>query len=354
MSQPRAPSTSNRGIGRVLVYYVAMGVVTALLIRFPNFRDVISGARLTELAGVDLFGPGAAAAVGEAVETSTWARAITAGISMLGALAIMIPVTWVYMVTRRQRGYHESVVHTLLILPVAVTGIVMIVQANLALAFSLAGIVAAVRFRTTLEDTKDAVYVFLAIGVGVSSGVQALGIALVLSIIFNVVIVVLWKTQFGNIYADQNARSGPLELGDVLAGPASSASALKVGDPAIFDAAAPADLAQIADHAVRIERYLNAERAKKKEKRCNVLIMAYGPGAEQAQRYVDQLLEELADRFLLIEVNPVEGHGVLLEYLAKVDGPGVEGAVIDRLNSAPDGIITAAELRSLRGLKKFS
>ena len=94
----------------------------------------------------------------------------------------------------------------------------MIVQANLALAFSLAGIVAAVRFRTTLEDTKDAVYVFLAIGVGVSSGVQALGIALVLSVLFNVVIVALWKTQFGNIYADQNARSGPVGFGGCARG----------------------------------------------------------------------------------------------------------------------------------------
>lgn len=353
MSQPRAPSTSNRGLGRVLLYYIAMGVTIALLIRFPDFRDAISGAKLAELANVNLFNPDVPA-VGDPMATSTWARAITAGISMVGALAIMIPVTWVYMVTRRQRGYSESVVHTLLILPVAVTGIVMIVQANLALAFSLAGIVAAVRFRTTLEDTKDAVYVFLAIGVGVSSGVQALGIALVLSVLFNVVIIVLWKTQFGNIYADQNARSGPLDLGDVLAGPASAASALRVGDPAILDAAAPADLAEIADHAVRIERHLNAEREKKKEKRCNVLIMAYGPGAEQAQRYVDQLLEELADRFKLIEVNPVKGRGVLLEYLAKVDGSGVEGAVIDRLNNAPDGVITAAELRSLRGLKKFT
>jgi len=329
-----------------------MGVVTALLIRFPAFRDLISGTHLDELAQVDPFNP-QVPAVGVPLTTATWTLAITAAMSMVGALAIMIPVTWVYMVTRRQRGYDESILHTLLILPVAVTGIIMIVQVSITLAFSLAGIVAAVRFRTTLEDTKDAVYVFLAIGVGVASGAQTLGIALVLSVLFNVVIVVLWKTQFGNIYADQNARSGRLELGDVLAGPASAASALKVGDPAILDAAAPEDLAQIADHAVRIERHLNAERAKKKEKRCNVLIMAYGPGAEQVQRYVDQLLEELTDRFTLIEINPVKGRGVLLEYLARVDGSGVEGAVIDRLNSAPDGVITAAELRSLRGLKKF-
>ena len=122
MSQSRAPSASNRGLGRVLLYYIAMGAVTALLIRFPDFRDAISGARLAELAAVDLFNPDVSvnpdvSAIGDPVATSTWARSIIAGISMLGALAIMIPVTWVYMVTRRQRGYHESVVHTLLILP---------------------------------------------------------------------------------------------------------------------------------------------------------------------------------------------------------------------------------------------
>ena len=55
MSQPRAPSTSNRGLGRVLLYYIAMGVTTALLIRFPDFRDAISGAKLAELANVNLF-----------------------------------------------------------------------------------------------------------------------------------------------------------------------------------------------------------------------------------------------------------------------------------------------------------
>ena len=117
-------------------------------------------------------------------------------IAMAGALAIMVPVTWIYMVTRQHRGYDESVVHTLLILPVAVTGIVVIVQNSLALAFSLAGIVAGVRFRTTLDDTKDAVYVFLAIGVGLASGIQALGLAMVLSLFFNGVILVALEGAF--------------------------------------------------------------------------------------------------------------------------------------------------------------
>jgi hypothetical protein len=269
-------------------------------------------------------------------------------VSMLGALAIMVPVTWVYMVTKRRRGYHESVVHTLLILPVAVTGIVIVVGTNVALAFALAGIVAAVRFRTTLEDTKDAVYVFLAIGVGIASGVQALGVALALSLVFNAVVLVLWNTRFGNIYADSGA--GALGLGDVLAGPDSTATALAVGDPAILEAAAPSDLTEIADRAVRLERHISEERVKKKKERANALLLVHAKGAQAAQTHVEQVLVELASRWKLAEVTPGRS-GFLLVYLARLDGPAVQGAVMDRLQSGVGGVIEAAELRSLKGIK---
>lgn len=342
------------GLARVALYYVLFGVLLVILVRYvPAVREAVSGVRLEQLGEGELsqlLGGQGPAAVGPAYTAAPWEGALLAAVSMLGALAIMVPVTWVYMVTRRQRGYHESVVHTLLILPVAVTGIVMIVQNSVALAFSLAGIVAAVRFRTTLEDTKDAVYVFLAIGVGLASGVQALGIALVLSIVFNGVILALWKTHFGNIYADQNARAGPLRLGDVLAGPRSGASALSVGDPAILEAAAAGDLAEIADRAVRMERHISEERKKNKTRRANALIMVHAPGAEAAQAHVEEILEELAARWKLVEVGPVES-GFLLEYLARLDGPGVQGAVMDRLKDVPGGVVAAAELRSLKGLK---
>jgi hypothetical protein len=269
-----------------------------------------------------------------------------AAVSMLAALAIMVPVTWVYMLTRRHRGYEESVVHTLLILPVTVTGIVMIVQSSVALAFSLAGIVAAVRFRTTLDDTKDAVYVFLAIGVGIASGVQAVGIALALSLIFNLVVLTLWGTRFGNIYADTGP--GGLGLGEALAGPASSYGALTVGDPAILEAAAPADLAEVAERSARLEQHLSGERAKKKSKRANVLLLIHAPLAGPAQAHVEGLLEELAARWKLAEVEQGAG-GVVLQYIARLEGAAVEGAVMDRVRHGSDGVVAAAELRSLKG-----
>jgi hypothetical protein len=345
---PNAAARKPGGLLRIVIYYGALTLALVALVRwFPLVRDTIGGVQGGP--GVeDVFGPDAAPPVGSPLTSSAWRNALLATVSMLGALAIMVPVTWVYMITKRQRGYHESVVHTLLILPVAVTGIVIVVGTNVALAFALAGIVAAVRFRTTLEDTKDAVYVFLAIGVGIASGVQALGVALALSVVFNAVVLVLWNTRFGNIYAD--SRGGALGLGDVLAGPDSSATALAVGDPAILEAAAPSDLAEIADRAVRLERHVAEERVKKKGTRANALLLVHARSAQGAQTEVERILEELAARWKLAEVGPSRS-GSLLVYLARLDGAAAQGAVIDRLRNGVGGVIEAAELRSLKGIK---
>jgi hypothetical protein len=337
-------------LGRVTVYYV---VLLALLIGLstyvPLVRESMTGTYAAGSVDVSaLLGPDTLSPVGSPVGGSAWDQALLALVSMIGALAVMLPVTWVYMLTRRHRGYDESVIHTLLILPVAVTGIVMVVLGRLEVAFALAGIVAAVRFRTTLDDTKDAVYVFLAIGVGIASGVQELGIALAVSLIFNLLVLVLWKTRFGNIYAD--SRPGALGLADVLAGPDSARGALMVGDLAILEAAAPEDLAEIADRSARLERHVSEERAKKKSKRANALILVHAAEAAPAQAHVDALLEELAAQWKLVEIG-TGPRGVMLQYLARLEGAAVEGAVVDRLRAASSDVLAAAELRSLKGLK---
>lgn len=354
---PSKPTSSARGLGRVLLYYIALFAILIVAVRnLPFMADVVSGARLDELEGGLAGAFGGTPPVGTPVGTTdvadgawgAWTGAIVAALSMAGALAIMVPVTWVYMITRSQRGYEESVVHTLLILPVAVTGIVMIVQNSIALAFSLAGIVAAVRFRTTLDDTKDAVYVFLAIGVGLATGVQALGIALTLSVVFNLVVVVLWRTQFGNIYADQNTRAGAMRVGDVLAGPGSAQSALRVGDPAVLEALSVDELSDIADRAVRIERHVSEERARKKGERANTMLLVHGPDAGPIQAFLDPVLDEMAVRWKMAEIEPSES-GVMAVYLARMDGEAAQGELMDRVRGAE--CITAVELRSLKGLK---
>jgi Domain of unknown function (DUF4956) len=83
------------------------------------------------------------------------------------------------------------------VLALAVAGVVVIVRNSLALAFSLAGIVGAVRFRNSLPDTRDTLYIFLAIGVGLAAGVEALAAAAVFSIVFNYTVLAIWRTDYG-------------------------------------------------------------------------------------------------------------------------------------------------------------
>jgi polyphosphate kinase len=188
-------------IARLLLYYVGLVAVTLLLVRlFP-----ILGLALHPVdtpSGFEFLGGGRSVAAEEAArgfldDPHVELRTLLA---LMGSLALVLPIAWVYMVTRRESRYDQALVHTLVMLPIAVTGIVVIVQSSLALAFSLAGIVAAVRFRNTLQDTKDAVYVFLAIGIGLAGGVQVLPVALIVSGVFNVVILFLWQFEIGNIY----------------------------------------------------------------------------------------------------------------------------------------------------------
>jgi uncharacterized membrane protein YhiD involved in acid resistance len=120
-----------------------------------------------------------------------------AAVAMLGALALMCPVAWMYMRTKQQANYDASLVQTVIVLPVVISGVVLIVRDSVALAFSLAGIVAAVRFRNTLRDTKDAVYIFLAIAVGLAAGVQSFAVGFVVSVIYVAVVLVLWRFDVG-------------------------------------------------------------------------------------------------------------------------------------------------------------
>jgi Domain of unknown function (DUF4956) len=132
---------------------------------------------------------------------------LAAVVAMVGALLLMLPIVWVYVVTRAERKVDHSIVTTITLLPIAVAAILVIVQDSLAVAFSLAGIAGVVRFRNALEDTKDAMYVFGAIAVGLGAGVGALEASAALSVLFTGVVVALWKWN-----------TSPPEIADIALG----------------------------------------------------------------------------------------------------------------------------------------
>jgi len=118
-------------------------------------------------------------------------------LASFGAIILAVPVSWVYFITSRTKVIDQSFLTTIMILPVVVAGISMIVLNSIALAFSLAGVVAAVRFRFTLRQPSDAMYIFVAIGIGLGSGIGALGIAAVISFAFVICTLTIWRLEYG-------------------------------------------------------------------------------------------------------------------------------------------------------------
>jgi hypothetical protein len=118
-------------------------------------------------------------------------------LAIVGAVALMLPVSWTYLAIRSKSKMDQSLLETILVLPIAVTGIVLIVHNSLALAFSLAGVVAGVRYRYALKSTADSLFIFMAVGVGLACGVGMFLVAAMMSAIFNYTFLILWELNYG-------------------------------------------------------------------------------------------------------------------------------------------------------------
>lgn len=185
----------------ILIYYAFwVFLVVFALKRYPALAEYLPVGGIDDLQASDMetFEPVYTRAERALFSPSSPIRLL---LSSIGALIVTVPISWVYFITSRARRIDQSFLQTIIILPVVVTGIAMIVVNSIALAFSLAGVVAAVRFRFTLNQPSDAMYIFVAIGIGLGAGIGAVSIAAVISLTFVVATLVIWKLEYGKTLA---------------------------------------------------------------------------------------------------------------------------------------------------------
>jgi len=185
----------------ILMYYgLWVGVSVFLVTRYPGLGEYLPIGGIDDLPGANInsFEP-----VYTSVERNllTGIAPIRLMLASIGAMILTVPVSWAYFITSRTRRIDQSFLQTIMVLPLLVTGIAMIVLNSIALAFSLAGVVAAVRFRFSLDQPSDAMYIFVAIGIGLASGIGALGIAYVISLTFVLATLIIWKLEYGKTLA---------------------------------------------------------------------------------------------------------------------------------------------------------
>ena len=197
------------------IYY---GIIAGLALGSYAWFGEMPGASLPGIAG------GVAQAGEPALAPPFGLLGLAAAIAMAVAVLLMLPVAIIYVQTQpKPADLDESITQTFIMLPLVVAGVVILVKSSLALAFSLAGIMAAVSFRNRLRDPRDAVYIFLASAVGIAVGVRAFDVAFALSLLFNLAVLSLWATDFGGrafVFAGPLARlrARRVAIADALSG----------------------------------------------------------------------------------------------------------------------------------------
>jgi len=281
---------------RLVCYYAVLVGAMVLIWRNMPRSEVIAHESLDALFGVGAEavegGGRRARAVIAPVDQTT--LAVTVALAMISAVLLALPTAWVYTRTRAKRGYQQSVVQTLMVLPLVVAGVVVLVKYSVALAFSLAGIVAAVRFRNTLDDSKDAVYIFLATGIGLASAVD-LPVAFVISILFNTIALALWYTDFGRPPA-LDGRIAERRLQRAMEQLSRTGTFVARMDEHVFREMPPEQLAAVADRAWRRARRHNPETPDPEGRR--EALVRIRTGDVQATRLtMEPLLEEHVKRW---------------------------------------------------------
>ncbi len=90
----------------------------------------------------------------------------------------------VYTWTFRGLSYSRSFVISLALTGLVATVLMLAIGNNVARGLGLLGTLAIIRFRSTLRDVRDMIFIFAALAVGIAVGVQALAIATIGAVAF--------------------------------------------------------------------------------------------------------------------------------------------------------------------------
>jgi uncharacterized protein DUF4956 len=240
-------------------------------------------------------------------------------LAMAAAFMLTVPTVIVYVRTRTQDAYDESLVNTALVLPSLVTAIVIVVQNSLALAFSLTGIVAAVRFRTNLKDSRDALYIFAGVAVGFATGVHAPDVAVAVSLLFVLLELFAWRSGLG--------------------GDRAKAQAFLWGESA--DAMAPREVRLLHRSQASEEEVLGASEAAKRPR--NGILRIVTTEVDEGRRVAEGVLGVTAKKWRLRSFTPNGGKTIVLEYEGRLRRKYTPDAVRAQLLQQGTPFVQSAE-----------
>lgn len=326
---------------RTVTFYVIMGGIAWLLREYtPTAWGMLaSGDDLGIFAG----GLPSKAQIGTA-PISSGPTALPALVAMITAIVTSLPMAWIYTLTRNKKGYQQSVVQTLVILPFVIAGVVVLVKHSIPLAFSLGGIVAAVRFRTTLDDTKDAANIFVATGIGMAAAV-APPVAWVLSVAYNAVVTYMWYSDFGRAPAALEGNRAEKSLERALEVANRTGMFVARLDEEVLADMAPEQLEALAQRAWRQRKRAGGDLGDDHRPLAEYLLRIKCVDVDKARTACEAKFDGLFSRWTFVGKTKEPDGTRIIEYSVSPLESVTVGVVKEILRSVPGGIVTEVQLR---------
>ena len=118
--------------------------------------------------------------------------------SMALSTIIGLLVSQLYRGTHRGLNYEHTFMASLVMLAPIVTLVMLFIRGDLVLSLGLIGSLSIIRFRTAVKDTRDMVFIFWVIAVGLGAGTYNWSTVLVASLFVMLVVVALFYVRYGH------------------------------------------------------------------------------------------------------------------------------------------------------------
>ncbi len=124
-----------------------------------------------------------------------WVMPVTA---LLGAFVFGQAIAWSYERTYRGLSYSRGFSHTLVLVTISSSILVLSMHHSLLAGLALFGVLSMIRFRTDLKTARDLVFVMGCACVGVATGAGAIFEAFLGTLVFSLVALYLYTSPFGS------------------------------------------------------------------------------------------------------------------------------------------------------------
>ena len=122
-------------------------------------------------------------------------------LSLLLAFVLGQLLAWIYFFTHSGLSYSRSFVQSLVLIAIIVSLVMAVIGNSIITAFGLMGALAIVRFRNVIKDTRDVVFLFGSLVIGMATGSQRYAIAIIGTFAIGLVVLYLQFTGFGSRHA---------------------------------------------------------------------------------------------------------------------------------------------------------